>query len=30
MPVAHNSKTIHGIEMRFGRLVENYKLINLG
>ena len=29
MPVAHNSKTIHGIEMRFGRIVENHKLINL-
>ena len=29
VPVAHNSKTIHGIEMKFGRLVENHKLINL-
>ena len=25
----HNSKTIHGIEMQFGRVVENHKLINL-
>ena len=24
-----NSKTIHGIEMKFGRVVENRKLINL-
>ena len=29
MPAAHNSKTIHGIEMKFGRVVENHKLINL-
>ena len=28
MPVAHNSKIIHGIEMKFGRVVENHKLIN--
>ena len=28
-PAAHNSKTIHGIEMNFGRVVENNKLINL-
>ena len=28
MPAAHNSKTIHGIEMKFGRVVENHKLIN--
>ena len=26
---AHNSKTIHGIEMKFGMVVENRKLINL-
>ena len=25
----HNSKNIHGIEMKFGTVVENYKLINL-
>ena len=29
VPAAHNSKTIRGIEMKFGRIVENYKLINL-
>ena len=29
MPAAHNSKTFHGIEMKFGRVVENHKLINL-
>ena len=29
MPAAHNSKTIHGIEMKFGNLVENHELINL-
>ena len=29
MPAAHNSKTIHGIERKFGRVVENHKLINL-
>ena len=29
MPAAQNSKTIHGIEMKFGRIVENYNLINL-
>ena len=28
MPAAHNSKTIHGIEMKFGRVVENHKLIS--
>ena len=27
-PAAYNSKTIHGIEMKFGQLVENHKLIN--
>ena len=29
VPAAQNSKTIHGIEMKFGRVVENHKLINL-
>ena len=29
VPKAHKSKTIHGIEMKFGRVVENHKLINL-
>ena len=29
MPAAHNSKSIHGIEIKFGRVVENHKLINL-
>ena len=29
VPAAHNSKTIHGFEMKFGRVVENHKLINL-
>ena len=29
VPAAHNSKTIHGVEMKFGRVVENHKLINL-
>ena len=29
MPAAHNSKTIHGIKMKFNRVVENHKLINL-
>ena len=29
VPAAYNSKTIHDIEMKFGRIVENYKLINL-
>ena len=28
-PAAHNSKIIHGIEMKFGRVVESRKLINL-
>ena len=28
-PAAHNSKTIRGIEMKFGKVVENHKLINL-
>ena len=28
MPAARSSKTVHGIEMKFGRLVENHKLIN--
>ena len=26
---ACNSKSIHGIEMKFGRVVENHKKINL-
>ena len=29
VPADHNSKAIHGIEMKFGRVVENHKLINL-
>ena len=29
VPTAHNSKTICGIEMKFGRVVDNHKLINL-
>ena len=29
MPAVHNSKTIHGIEMKFGRVVDNHKLVNL-
>ena len=29
VPTAHNSKTIHGIEMNFGRVVEKHKVINL-
>ena len=29
VPAAYNSKTIHGIEMKFGRVVESHKLINL-
>ena len=29
VPAAYNSKTIHGTEMDFDRVVENYKLINL-
>ena len=29
MPVAYNTKTIHGIEMKFGRVIKNHKLINL-
>ena len=31
MPAAHNSNhnSNHGIEMKFGRVVENHKLINL-
>ena len=28
VPAAHNSKTVHGIEMKFGRIVENHKFIN--
>ena len=26
---AYNSKTIHGIQMKFDRVVENHKLLNL-
>ena len=29
MPAVRNSKTIHSIEMKFGRVLENHKLINL-
>ena len=29
VPAAHNFKTIHGIAIKFGRVVENHKLINL-
>ena len=29
MPAAHNSKTLHGIEAKFGSVVEDHKLINL-
>ena len=29
MPAAHNSKIINDNEMKFGGIVENYKLINL-
>ena len=29
MSAAHNSKTVHGIEMKFDRVVENHKVINL-
>ena len=29
VPAAHNSKPIHGIELKFGRVVENHKLVNL-
>ena len=29
VPAAHISKTIHHIEPKFGRVVENQKLINL-
>ena len=29
LPAAHKSKTIHGIDMEFGRGLENRKLINL-
>ena len=28
VPAVHNPKTIHGIEMKFGRVVENHKLIS--
>ena len=29
VPAVHNFKTIYGIEMKFGRVVENHKLVNL-
>ena len=29
MPADYKSKTINGIENKFGRVVENHKLINL-
>ena len=29
MPVAHNSKTINDIEVKFSKVVKNYKLTNL-
>ena len=29
VPAAHNTETIHGIEVKFGGVVENNKLINL-
>ena len=29
VPTAYNSETIYGIKMKFGRVVENHKLINL-
>ena len=29
VPVAHNSKTIRGIEMKFCRVIGNHKLLNL-
>ena len=29
VPVAYNSKTIHGIETKFGRVIGNHKLTNL-
>ena len=29
MTAAHNSKTIHGVAIKFGRIVENHKIINL-
>ena len=29
VPATYNSETFHGIEMKFGRVVENHKLINL-
>ena len=28
VPATYNSKTIHGIEMKFGRVIENHELIN--
>ena len=29
VPAAHNSKTIHDIEMKFVTVVQNHKLVNL-
>ena len=29
MPAAPNSKTINDNDMKFGRVIENHKLINL-
>ena len=29
VPAVRNSKTIHGIEMKFGWVIENHTLINL-
>ena len=29
VPAAYNSKTLQGIEMKFGMVVENHNLINL-
>ena len=29
MPAACNYKTIHGVEMKFGRILDNQKLIDL-
>ena len=29
MPAAHNSKTVNDNEMKFDRVVENHRLINL-
>ena len=29
VPATHDSRTIHDIEMKFGKVVDNHKLINL-